>query len=260
MDMIAAPLPSLQDLAASSIRLARHTTGRALDEMRGRIRTLFPEAPGHYSAMPIEDYRERVSAAQDELSGANFGRRIVDEIAQELRDYLQGERFLIQTNLYLRATRPVQAQETEAVGWHRETFYGANMERAVNVWTPLDGVNVDNTLRYVPGSQDIPEEAIKLDRVDDAVTKRFSAGHKIGFVYAPKIIVGGVDLAAAVPMIVPSGSSSIFSGNLIHGSGVNQADTIRFSVDFRVLPLSAWDREQSKAFHFASGKPYFEEY
>ena len=91
-----------------------------------------------------------------------------------------GERFLIQTNLYLRASRPLVRQETEAVGWHRESFYGANLEKSVNVWTPLAGVTPENTLRFVPGSQLIPEEDIKVEVQTDGETQRYSAGRVRG--------------------------------------------------------------------------------
>lgn len=247
-------------LADSSIQLAKHASKNTLDRMRTVLKTYFPEDVQTYCEMEIEDYRARVSEAQDLFSNENYTRAIVAEILPALSDYLNGERLLIQTNLYLRASRPVTTQTTEAVGWHRETFYGSNMEKAINIWTPLDGVEPENTLRYVPHSQHIADSNILTTKVEDEATKRFSTGHKIGFVYAPKIIVGGVDLNTSIPMNVPMYSSSIFSGNLIHGAAANHAKTIRFSVDFRILPMTAWDTSLSKSFHFASGKPYFEEY
>lgn len=247
-------------LADSSIHLAKHASQSSLDRMRTVLKTYFPEDVQSYCEMETEAYRARVSQAQDLFSNENYTRAIVTEILPALSEYLNGERFLIQTNLYLRAARPVATQTTEAVGWHRETFYGSNMEKAVNIWTPVDGVGPENTLRYVPHSQHIPDSNILVANVEDEVTKRFSTGHKIGFVYAPKIIISGVDLSTSVPMNVPIYSSSIFSGNLIHGAAENHGKSIRFSVDFRILPMTAWDATLSKSFHFTSGKPYFEEY
>lgn len=247
-------------LADSSIQLAKHASQSTLDRMRTVLKTYFPANVQSYCEMEIEDYRARVSEVQDLFSNENYTRAITGEILPALSEYLHGERFLIQTNLYLRASRPVTTQTTEAVGWHRETFYGSNMEQAINIWTPLDGVEPENTLRYIPYSQHIPDSNILITKIEDEVTKRFSTGHKIGFVYAPKIIIGGVDLSNSVPMNVPTYSSSIFSGNLIHGAAANHSKSIRFSVDFRILPMTAWDEALSKSFHFASGKPYFEEY
>ena len=50
---------------------------------------------------------------------------------------------------------------------------------------------------------------------------------------------------------------ALFPGLLIHGAGHNLDSQIRFSVDFRILPFSAYS-SSSKAYHLASGKPYFE--
>ena len=75
----------------------------------------------------------------------------------------------------------------------------------------------------------------------------------------PKKIIGGVNLDNSLPMMVPYNFSSIFPGNLIHGAAVNHSNNkIRFSVDFRILPKSAYNDNLSKQFHITSGKPYFE--
>jgi hypothetical protein len=248
------------DFERSSITIASHSTRQTVDDMREAVDEGLPLGAAEYSGMGLQPYRLLVAGVQDCLSGAGYVRRIVGEVEHEIREHLQGDRFLIQTNLYLRASRPMVRQETEAVGWHRESFYGANLEKSVNVWTPLAGVTPANTLRFVPGSQLIPEEDIKVEVQTDGETERYSAGHKIGFVYAIKKIVAGVDLHTALPMLVPDYHSGIFPGSLIHGSAGNSSAVIRFSVDFRILPLSAWSPALNKSFHFASGKPYFEEY
>ena len=66
-------------------------------------------------------------------------------------------------------------------------------------------------------------------------------------------------LTESKPMVVPYYSSSIFSGNLIHGSALNKSNSIRFSCDFRVIKKSDY-KSESKKFHFASNKPYFVEF
>ena len=244
----------------SGICIARHQSADAVNHMRQIVLQSFPSEAKTYCAMDTDVYRELVHETQARLSAEDFMRRIAGEIRPQLDDYLEGDSFLVQTNLYLRAARPFIAQQTETIDWHRETFYGANMEKAINVWTPVAGVDASNTLRFIPLSQRIPDEELLVETQQDAVTQRYSTGHKIGFVYAPKRIVSGVDLAQEQPMLVPDFCSSIFPGNLIHGAGTNRSSQIRFSVDMRIIPKKAWNPELNKGFHFASGKPYFEEF
>jgi hypothetical protein len=252
--------PNPTDLRASAIVLAAHRTSTTLQHLRERVRLQFPDPIDHYAHLDIDAYREVVVSCQRELNREGFVRKIVAEIHDELRRYTDGDRFLCQSNLYLRATRPQVSQHTEAIGWHRETFYGPNMERSINVWTPVQGVVESNTLRFVPRSHLIADADIVVEQYEDPITRKGSTGNTLGFLYAPKKIVGGVDLGSAVPMNVPANHSAIFPGNLIHGGAVNLSDQIRFSLDFRVIPLRFYDKTVSKQIHAASGKPYFEEY
>ena len=61
-------------------------------------------------------------------------------------------------------------------------------------------------------------------------------------------------------MNVPYHSSAIFSGNLVHGAAKNTSQSIRFSLDFRVMPEKYFDINLNKKDHFASGKDYFEKF
>jgi hypothetical protein len=247
-------------LLSSGIKYAKHKKEKTINEIKEIIGLYLPHLPEFYSAMDVDEYRKLIGLTQEVLCNRGFVRKICDQIHPQIISYLQESRFLIQTNIYLRATRPQVSQEFEAIGWHRESFYGSNMERSINVWTPIQGVVTENTLCFIPKSQDIPEDKILTETVDDKLTRRYSIGHKIGFQYAPKKIVGGVDFMRAVQMDVPNYHSSIFPGNLVHGAAHNKSNKIRFSIDFRILPISAYDPLSSKNFHFASGKPYFEEY
>lgn len=244
----------------SGIRVAAHASPGTVEGLRQIVRESLPGRAADYHEMPVGDYRERVLQAQVRMCEAGYVRRIASEILPQLSAYLDGDAFLIQTNLYLRAVRPFVPQHQEAINWHRETFYGPDLGEAVNVWTPVSGVSPLNTLQYIAQSQNIPDEDIVFEQAADATTPRFSSSHKIGFVYAPKQIVRGVDFGKARPMVIADFSSGIFPANLIHGAGVNPGDQLRVSVDFRIMPKKAWRPEQAKTLHFASGKPYFEEF
>jgi ectoine hydroxylase-related dioxygenase (phytanoyl-CoA dioxygenase family) len=132
------------------------------------------------------------------------------------------------------------------------------MEKSINIWTPIRGLNKKNTLLFIPGSQDIPENDIVTVQENDPITKKGSTGNVIGFLYSPKYIVSGVNFDNSSAMNVPDYHSSIFPGLLIHGSGGNSSSEIRISLDFRILPLSAYIPSKSKQLHMASNKPYFE--
>ena len=212
--------------------------------------------------MDLKDYRELATKVQDKINEQEYSKKIVSEIKEDLFLYMNTQSFLIQSNVYFRCSRPNKkniSQSSESIGFHRESFYGPNMEKSINIWTPVLGVNNENTLRFIPNSHLIPDEEILTERKEDKFTKKFSDGHKLGFQYASKKIVSGVDLNSNIPMIVPYFSSSIFSGNLIHGAAKNYSNSIRFSCDFRVIRKSDYNTENKK-FHFASGKPYFIDY
>jgi ectoine hydroxylase-related dioxygenase (phytanoyl-CoA dioxygenase family) len=249
-----------KDLINSEIVFAKHSSDILLIELRKIINDFFPEDHSYYSSLTIHDYRSIVKKAQEELNRKDFSRRLAKDLRQEIVEFIGEENFLIQSNLYLRATRFNVRNDVESISWHRETFYGSNLEKTVNIWTPILNVTNLSTLRFIPESQKILDEDICVESIEDPITKKGSDGNRIGFQYSPKKIIGGVDLNNSAPMNVPYSSSSIFSGNLIHGGAANYSNKkIRFSIDFRILPKSAFNQDLQKQVHITSGKPYFED-
>ena len=245
----------------SSIQIANHSSKDTLNKLIELINTSEINSSKSLN-MSVNDYRSLAVTIQDQINKDEFNKKIVSEIIDSLTIYMDSDNFLIQSNIYLRCSRPNNfntKQDSESIGFHRESFYGPNMEDSVNIWTPIIGVNQNNTLRFIPESHLIPDEEIKIINEDDKHTEKFSNGHKLGFQYSPKKILSGVDLTESQPMVVPYYSSSIFSGNLIHGSALNKSNSIRFSCDFRVIKKSDY-KSESKKFHFASNQPYFVEF
>jgi len=242
-------------LAESTINIVRHQ-----DDVHTRlaavIEAIFPLPEEDYLAMGLEDYRTLMLKAQSKLIEGNFVSRVIISIKADLESYLATDRFLVQSNLYLRAARPGMPRHYENIDWHRESFYGPNVEKSVNIWTPIRGVTLKNSLRYIPNSHTIPDEQIITYNEGSTVTPKYSAGHQLGFNYDPKVIRSGVDLSQAATMVVPEKSIAIFSGNLIHGAAINLDTKIRFSIDFQVIRKSDYS-SSNKNFHFSSGKPYF---
>lgn len=240
----------------SSIKIAPHRDGNTLQQLNKLIDEVFPGEESNYNGLDLDTYRTLQAKLQDKFNESEAVRKIVTSIKEYLSEYLESNEFLAQSNIYVRGSRPSHNSEQENIGWHRETFYGPNMERAVNVWTPVRGCNKNNTLQYIPDSHLIPDQDIIVQKRDDKFTERFSLGHKLGFQYAPKDIVDGVDLSKATRMLVGEGQSAIFSGNLIHGAAENRSSNIRFSCDFRVIRKKDYSSD-NKQVHFSSGKPYF---
>lgn len=224
-------------------------------QLRSIVRFFFPRDVAHYRNMDSEEYRNLVVIAQEEINA----RGVVKQLAGDCKDIIcqmLGTNYpLVQTNVYLRAARPSITNATESIGWHRESFYGESMEHSINFWMPIDGVNAESAMWYVPDSHLIPDSEIATENIVDRSVERYSAGHRIGLLYSPKKIVSGIDFSVTKPFCVLPGEATIFSGALIHGSAVNRSERLRFSLDFRLI---AQEKLQSNKEHFASGKGYFE--
>ncbi len=182
--------------------------------------------------MGPEAYRELILRGQEELNRRDVGRRMARDRRDVICQVLNSDRPLIQTNTYLRATRPVVSGIQENIGWHRESFYGPSMEESINFWAPIANVNAENIVRYIADSHLIADADIETVNVEEESVARFSVGHKIGLLYSPKQIVSGVDLSDPKPFCVLPGEVVIFAGALIHGAAENRSDKIRFSLDF----------------------------
>tara|TARA_B100001059_G_scaffold189256_1_gene191891 strand:- start:18372 stop:19124 length:753 start_codon:yes stop_codon:yes gene_type:complete len=241
-------------LAKSTIKIVHHETDicSLIDVIINRTF----EVDKTYARLELDAYREMMLSVQMALNDQRCNRKIVDSIKKDLIEYLETDQFLIQSNLYFRASRPRQQPGQENIDWHRESFYGPNLSKVVNVWTPIRDVSGANSLQYIPESQLIPDRLIIREKMGSTHTKRFSTGHRLGFNYDPKVITGGVDFTNTKRLIVSPGASALFSGNLIHGAATNLSPKIRFSVDFQVIRKKDYSTKNKKA-HFSSGLEYF---
>ena len=92
-------------LAESTINIVRHQ-----DDVHTRlaavIEAIFPLPEEDYLAMGLEDYRTLMLKAQSKLIEGNFVSRVIISIKAALESYLATDRFLVQSNLYMRAARP----------------------------------------------------------------------------------------------------------------------------------------------------------
>ena len=229
-------------------------------ELREIINTNFDDDEQKYLDMDMNVYRQKVLDVQNQLIDYGYPNKIAKNMLKYFQTYQNNDEILVQANVYLRASRPVSLfdKEAESIGFHREYFYGPGMEYSTNIWVPIRGVSKDNSIRYIPKSQEIPIDKVIVSQEPDKYTKRYSAGHSLGFQYSPKKIVGGVDLNKAEPLNCKEGNLAMFSGNLVHGSALNNGDSIRFSIDFRIINKKY--AHLTKKEHISVGnKPYFEQ-
>ena len=81
----------------------------------------------------MQSYRALQVDMQDKFNAENIVEKVIDEIRDNIVLQLDTDRFLVQSNIYVRASRTNHAAGQENIGWHRETFYGPNMGNVVNV-------------------------------------------------------------------------------------------------------------------------------
>lgn len=241
----------------SSIKIIKHKSKHTFDKLLKLVNNLISNSQ-KLLFLNLEIYRKSILEIQDKVNVMGIQNLIFNEIKNQVFKYMKTESLLIQSFSYLRVTRPVSENtphSMEAIPFHRESFYGKNLNKVFNIWTPIFGKNTSRTMLYVPNSQLIPDNKIKVIKEIDPYTKKKSSGHKLGFLYQPKQIISGVNLNLAKPMKVGFGYSSIFSGNLIHGPKPNVGKDLRISVDFKIIKKKDYKIENSK--HITSNKPYF---
>tara|TARA_B100001173_G_C16029223_1_gene565718 strand:- start:45 stop:815 length:771 start_codon:yes stop_codon:yes gene_type:complete len=250
-DLAIADAYARSDLKIGYISPLLHT--KIVEILTGNISNSFQEL----MCMNNDQYRSVNLSIQNTINDSHINLLVFKEIQPTLKTWFGTDDFLVQSNVYLRSSRPTMCQESECIGWHRESFYGSGMESAYNIWIPILGVNADNTLQFIPCSQNVSTDKLNLKNVDDKFTVRYSDGHKLGFLYSPKVITDGLDFTSALRMNVPEYGFACFPAELIHGAAINNSDHIRYSIDLRVIKRIDHSIDLSKSYHFASGKPYF---
>lgn len=221
------------------------TGERIAGELIGIVNFFFPRSLPFYQDMPVEDYRALVAAAQVAINDRRISGRLIEDHAETFRQLL-GDQNIICEITRLRAVRPNVTAVQEAIGWHRENMYSAYGRHALNVWAPISGVLADSAMQYIPGSAAIPDAQIKIELRRDYSIGDNSPGAAIGLIGTEKHIIGGVDFGSKRPLVIMPGEAAIFSGMLIHGAGHNSTDTIRFSIDFRVLSERNYNEAQGR--------------
>ena len=138
---------------------------------------------------------------------------------------------LAQREPYLRIVRP--GRDGDSIGYHRDTFYGGSPYE-ISLVIPFVDLDAGNTLRVQPDSHTIPETAIPLIQIASRNVQKGSAKHKLGFLYAPKVIDPAYPLKMH-PVPLRFGQILAFSLATLHGTTSNDSTVTRWSTDLRII-------------------------
>lgn len=169
-----------------------------------------------------------------------FGTAIIRE---QLPFFLQfiGPDLHVQKYPYLRVARPEKA--TDNIGPHRDTHYGASPYE-ISAFVPFVDLPHGMAFSVISGSHLEAEAAYPYEQVTDPVVTRGSDRHKLGFLYAPKILEDEA-IARLMPVPMRAGEMLLMSLSIVHGQVANSGSGTRFSSDIRVVNSLApveWQR------------------
>jgi ectoine hydroxylase-related dioxygenase (phytanoyl-CoA dioxygenase family) len=206
------------------------------------IKAHFNKPITSYCKMSIEKFHNEALKCQKKINKLGLQKKF-HESEKNIINQIVGKNDspLYESIIFLRAVRPsAKVSFAEGVTMHRETFYSDHsfVKHSVNIWFPIANVGKNSSIKYIPKSHKIADEKIKRRRVPlkNHPIKKFSPGHKLGFFYAPKKIVSGVNLEKEKKMLIPVNSYALFSAMLVHGNGQNYTNDIRFAIGFGLVP------------------------
>lgn len=161
-----------------------------------------------------------------------FGPRII-KAQLDFFQQMAGLDLLVQANPYLRMSRPGKPQDN--IGYHRDTFYGGSPYE-VSVLIPFVNLEANSSLSVMSGSHILSEELFPITQIQNPDTEvvKGSQKHKLGFLYAPKVMADSVE-ASMKKIPLKLGQALLFSLSTVHGSVVNSGKFTRWSIDTRVL-------------------------
>ena len=157
---------------SSSISIIEHDDKDLLSNIREIIKSNFNKDITVYNELQIEEFRKLVSSTQNQINDFNVVKKLSLSLKGQISEYLSDD-FLVQSNCYLRAARPNISSNSENIGWHRESFYSDLGHLCYNIWTPVLGVNENNTIQYIPESQMINEHDIITEKLPYQVGQVF---------------------------------------------------------------------------------------
>ena len=211
--------------------------------IRRIIKKHFSKHEEYYCKISRDKFSKIALKCQNEINRSEIIKKFHLSEKDFLSQLLPKDTPMYSSSGYLRVVRPsLKKNNTESLSWHRETFYSNRKTtyHAINVWFPVSKVDNKNMLKYIPKSHLISDKKIKRRRVKvlNNKVKKLSPEHKLGFVYATKKILSGVNLKKQKKFKIKNGEFTAFSALLVHGNGENTTNKIRYAFGFGIIPKS----------------------
>lgn len=154
----------------------------------------------------------------------------------------------VQNVPYLRIARPGERKDN--IGFHRDTYYGCSPFE-ISMHIPLVELPKQAAIGVISGSHIAAEGDFKWRQHRDPEVTKGSKKHKIGFLYAPKVMAGSVvEKMEFYPINL--GQAMFFPLSLVHGQEVNRSKITRFSIDIRFVNSYApilWQRNVTENYY-----------
>jgi len=144
---------------------------------------------------------------------------------------LLGPDLHIQRYPYLRAVRPTAYGDAAPI--HRDTYYGSSPYELVFL-VPFSDVPPESAMRVITGSHIQPDSDYPYTQHENPDVPMRSKKHRLGFSYAPRLLDPELKTRAE-PVPIKLGQALLFVLSLVHGGGINDGDTTRFSADIRLV-------------------------
>jgi len=201
---------------------------RTVTRIQALVSELYGSSLVHSKSPSRERFHNLIETYQNKINEAGLLQEFI-ETNHDLINFLVGDDDLSYVSvLKLRAVRPSEVLpplEQDHVPIHRESLYAKTDQVTFqyNCWIPVSPAATSSGMYYYPRSHIIADSDLEIfeDLEHPVRVDRFSAGHRVGLPYLPKIISQRCLEKIGPPskFNVPIGSFVIFSAMLLHGGG-----------------------------------------
>ena len=231
-----------------------------IDEVNELVKSKFDKNIDYYLSLSREEFHDLAVDTQNDLNNMDFQKKFYLSEKNIFNVLYPGSKILHESVVFFRAVRPmIKGVKMEAPDFHRETFYSDHSHTpfTVNLWIPIKNVNEKNTLQYFPKSHLIPDKDLKVEIDNNAPgkVKKYSSGHKLGFLWKPKKLIEKNKLGKPEKMKFLPYTYALFSSMLLHGGAINHSNKIRFAIGFGLIPEEKMT--YNKSLFASGGKPHY---